>query len=134
MSAQDSSYDQNALRVESYRGHLQIVRGVQGAVVARAGVFRGPKVVDLVSQSQRALEEARVFEREYRPGQFIAAVGIATMGVALGASRIPDFNVLIPTGLTTASIVLIAYGGTKLHRANQALSRAIWWYNRDLKR
>jgi hypothetical protein len=134
MAAQDSSYDQNALRVESHRGDLQIVRGIQGTVVARAGVFRGPKVADLVSQSEKALEEARVFEREYRPGQYIAAVGIATMGIALGASRMPDFNVLIPTGLTTASIVLIAYGGAKLHRANQALSRAIWWYNRDLKR
>lgn len=134
MGAQDSSYDQNALRVESHRGDLQIVRGIRGTVVARAGVFRGPRVVDLVSQSEKALEEARVFEREYRPGQYIAAVGIAMMGVALGASRIPDFSVAIPTGLTTASFVLIAYGGAKLHRANQALSRAIWWYNRDLRR
>lgn len=134
MGAQDSSYDQNALRVESHRGDLQIVRGIHGTVVARSGVFRGPRVADLVSQSEKALEEAKVFERDYRPGQCIAAVGLAMLGVALGASRTSDFNVVIPTGLTTASIVLIAYGGTKLHRANQALSRAIWWYNRDLKR
>lgn len=134
MSAQDSSYDQNALRVESHRGDLQIVRGIEGTVVARAGVFRGPRVADLVGQSGKALEEARIFEREYQPGQYLAALGIGVMGAALGASRIADLNPLIPTGLTGVSIVLIAYGGAKLHRATQALSRAIWWYNRDLQR
>jgi hypothetical protein len=134
MSAQSSSYDENALRVESYRGDLQVVRGVHGTVVARAGVFRGPKVADLVSQSERALEEARVFERDYQPGQYAAAFGIAMMGASIGVSRINDINAVIPTGLTAAGIVLIAYGGAKLHKANQALSKAIWWYNRDLKR
>jgi hypothetical protein len=134
MNAQSSSYDENALRVESYRGDLQVVRGVHGTVVARAGVFRGPKVADLVSQSEQALEEARAFERDYQPGLYAAALGIATFGAALGVSRINDISILIPTGLTAASMVLIAYGGAKLHKANQALSRAIWWYNRDLKR
>ena len=134
MSAQDSSYDHYALRVESHRGDLQIVRGIEGTVVARAGVFRGPRVADLVGQSGKALEEARIFEREYQPGQYLAALGIGVMGAAVGASRIADLNTLIPTGLTGVSIMLIAYGGARLHRANQALSRAIWWYNRDLKR
>ena len=134
MGAQESSYDPNALRVESHRGDLKIVRGIQGTVVARAGVFRGPRVVDLVSQSGKALEEAKAFERDYQPGQYVAALGIAMMGAAVGASRITDLNTLIPTGLAGASIVLITWGGAKLHRANQALSRAIWWYNRDLTR
>jgi hypothetical protein len=134
MSAQDSSYDQKALRVESYRGDLQIVRGIEGTVVARAGVLRGPRLADLVGHSGRALEEARAFERDYQPGQYAAALGIAMMGAAVGASYIADLDTLIPTGLTGVSIILIAYGGAKLHRANQALSRAIWWYNRDLKR
>lgn len=134
MIAQDSSYDQNALRVESYRGDLQIVRGIQGTVVARAGVFRGPRVAELVGQSEKALEEARIFERDYQPGQYAAALGIAMMGATIAASRIADLNTVIPAGLTGVSIVLIAYGGARLHRANQALSRAIWWYNRDLKR
>lgn len=134
MSAQDSTYDANALRVESHLGDLQIVRGVQGTVVARAGVFHGPKVANLVSQSERALAEARVFERDYEPGQYVAALGIATLGAAIGASRIPDINTAIPSGLTAASFLLIAYGGSKMENAYRALSKAIWWYNRDLKR
>lgn len=134
MDAQDSSYDQNALRVESRLGDLQIVRGIQGTVVARAGVFHGPKVANLVSQSEQALAEARVFERNYEPGQAFAALGIATLGAAIGASRIQDINAAIPSALTAASFILIAYGGSKLESAYRALSRSIWFYNRDLKR
>lgn len=134
MSAQDSSYDENALRVENRLGDLQIVRGTQGIVVARAGVFHGPKVAALVGQSEKAVAEARVFEREYDPGQTILALGIATLGATIGASRIPDINLAIPASLSVASFSLIAYGGLKLERAYRALSRAIWWYNRDLKR
>lgn len=134
MGAQDSSYDENALRVESRLGDLQIVRGIQGTVVARAGVFHGPKVANLVSQSEKALAEARVFERDYEPGQSAIALGIATLGAAIGVSRIQDINAAIPSALTAASFLLIAYGGSKLESAYRALSRSIWFYNRDLKR
>jgi hypothetical protein len=134
MGAQDSSYDENALRLESRLGDLQIVRGIQGTVVARAGVFHGPKVTNLVSQSERAVAEARVFERDYGPGQYAIALGIATLGAAIGASRIQDINAAIPSGLTAASFLFIAYGGSKLESAYRALSRSIWFYNRDLKR
>jgi hypothetical protein len=134
ISAQEPSYDENALRIESRLGDLQIVRGTQNVVVARAGVFRGPKVTPLVSESENALAEARAFEREYDPGQYIVALGIATLGASVGASRIPDINLAIPVSLSVASASLIAYGGVKLNRAYRALSRAIWWYNRDLKR
>jgi hypothetical protein len=134
MSAQEASYDENALRVESRLGDLQIVRGTHGIVVARAGVFHGPRVAALVGQSEKAVAEARVFEREYAPGQTVLALGIATLGATIGASRIPDINLAIPASLSVATFSLIAYGGVKLERAYRALSKAIWWYNRDLKR
>lgn len=134
MGAQDSSYDESALRVENRLGDLQIVRGIQGTVVARSGVFHGPKVANLVSQSEKALADARVFERDYEPGQSAIALGIAVLGAAIGVSRIQDINAAIPSGLTAASFLLIAYGGSKLESAYRALSRSIWFYNRDLKR
>ena len=134
MSAQDSVYDQNALRVESTRGDLQIVRGAQGIVVAHSGIFHGPGLANLVTQSESALAEAKIFERDYQPGQYIAGLGIAMMGAAIGASRIPDINTLIPGGLTVASFALIVYGAGRLESAYRALSKAIWLYNRDLKR
>jgi len=134
MNAQDSTYDQNALRVQSVRGDLQIVRGAQGIVVAHSGIFHGPDLANLVTQSDSALAEARIFERDYQPGQYIAGLGIAMMGAAIGASRIPDINSLIPGGLTVVSFALIVYGAGRLESAYRALSKAIWLYNRDLKR
>ena len=134
MSAQDSSYDENALRIESRLGDLQIVRGISGTVVARAGFFRGPRVASLVSSSEHALAEARVFERNYNPGTYMVAAGIALLGAAIGAGRIPDLNNGIPSGLLASSVLLIGFGGSKLESAYRGLSKAIWWYNRDLKR
>jgi hypothetical protein len=134
MAAQESEYDQNALRVESHQGNLRILRGVEGTIAARAGIFHPPKVANLVSQSDSALAEAKVFERDYEPGQWITALGIATLGAAIGASRIPDINPTIQVGLYVTSFAALAYGGNKLHSAYEALSKAIWWYNRDLKR
>ena len=134
VGAQDSSYDENALRLESRVGNLQIVRGIQGTVVAHAGLFHGPKVANLVSQSEKALAEAKIFERDYEPGQSAIALGIAVLGAAIGLTRIHDINAAIPSGLTAASFLLIAYGGSKLESAYRALSKAIWFYNRDLKR
>ncbi|HEV7838158.1 MAG TPA: hypothetical protein VGO75_08850 [Gemmatimonadaceae bacterium] len=134
MSGQDSTYDENALRVETHLGDLQVVRGTKGIVVASAGLIHGPKVADLVSSSDRALAEARAFERDYDPGQYIVGIGIATLGAAVGTFRIPDINPAIPSGLLAASVLMIGYGGSKLESAYKALSRAIWWYNRDLKR
>ncbi len=134
MSAQDSSYDENALRVESVRGGLQIVQGIPGTVVARSGVFHGPKVASLVTRSDEALAQARVFERDFEPGQYAIAIGIATLGAAIGAWRISGVNPAVPTGLTIVSVSLITYGGTKLESAYRALSKAIWWYNRDLRK
>ena len=132
--AQDSSYEENALRVESHIGDLQIVRGISSTVVARQRLFRAPKVANLVSSSERALAEARVFERDYKPGLYMVSVGIAAFGAALGVSRMSDINNAIPSALTAAGTLLIGYGGSKLESADRALSRAIWWYNRDLKR
>ena len=134
MIAQDSSYDENALRVESRLGDLQIVRGTSSTVVARAGLFRGPRVANLVGSSDSALAEAKVFERDYNPGMYMVAAGIALFGAAIGAGRIPDLNNGIPSGLLASSVLLIAFGGSKLESAYRGLSKAIWWYNRDLKR
>jgi hypothetical protein len=41
---------------------------------------------------------------------------------------------VIQVGLYATAFASLGYGGRKLHNAYEALSRAIWWYNRDLKR
>jgi len=133
MAGQQRSYEENALRIDEHSGTISILRGSSETVVAKIGVFRAVDVAAVVSPSPRAIAEAKVFQRNYRPGTWIASIGIATLGAAIGASRISGLNRAIPTSLTIASVSLITIGGFKLERADRALSRAVWWYNRDLK-
>jgi hypothetical protein len=130
----DGGYETNALRVDESRGNIKIVRGVSEAVVARVGVFRGTDFSSVVSPSPNAVAQAKIFEHNYRPGTLLISLGVATLGGAIGASRIDGLNQAIPTGLTIVSVGLITYGGSRLEDAYRALSRSIWWYNRDLKK
>ena len=134
MIAQESTYDENALRVDQHRGTISIVRGVSETVVLKVGPFRAADVAGIVSPSPNAVGEAKKFEHDYRPGTWIASLGIATLGLAIGSYRIGDLNQAIPTGLTIAGVSLITYGGWRLGNAYRALSKSVWWYNRDLKR
>jgi hypothetical protein len=134
LTAQDASYDENALRLEGNRGGISIVRGVQGTQLAHISAFRTTDVAKLVAPSEHAMAEARIFSRDYIPGSWIAALGLATMGAAIGASQINDINRAIPTGLTISAAALLIYGGGRLQNAYNALSKSIWWYNRDLKK
>jgi hypothetical protein len=132
-TAQERNYDENALRIDEHGGTIRIVKGASETVVAKIGVFRAVDVAAVVSPSPKAIAEATVFQRNYRPGTWLASLGIATLGAAIGASRISGLNRAVPTSLTIVSVSLITVGGVKLETAHRALARAIWWYNRDLK-
>lgn len=134
MTAQEGTYDENALRVDQHRGTISIVRGVSETVVVKVGAFRAVDVAGIVGPSPNAVGEAKKFEHDYRPGMWIASLGIATLGVAIGSYRIADLNQTVPTGLTIAGVSLITYGGWRLGNAYRALSKSVWWYNRELKR
>ena len=126
------SYDVNALRVESHFGDLRIVRGVDGPVVGNIGTFKRVDLVQLVAPSENAMKEARVFNRNHGPGTLISALGAVVLGVSFAvASNNDDAS----WGLVAAEVAgsgLILYGGIRLNRAFNALSKSLWWYNRDL--
>jgi hypothetical protein len=130
---QATTYDDNALRLEGHIGDTRIVRGAQGTVLGKIGVFRGIDVAKLVSTSEPATVEAKKFAHDYAPGTWLTALGVATIGAWIGVSRIHDVNRGITTGLLLAGTGLVVYGGGRLENAYNALSRAVWWYNRDLK-
>jgi hypothetical protein len=134
MIAQEATYDEDALRVEQHRGTISIVRGVSESVVLEVGAFRAVDVAGIVSRSSNAVTQAKIFENNYRPGTWILSVGVATLGAALGSYRVNGLNQAVPTGLTIAGVSLITYGGWRLGNAYRALSRSVWWYNRDLKK
>jgi hypothetical protein len=102
--------------------------------VLKVGGFRAANVAGIVSPSPNAMAEAKIFERDYLPGARITSLGIATLGAAIGTSKIADLNQVVPIGLTIAGMSLIIYGGRRLENAYRALSKSVWWYNRDLKK
>ena len=134
MAAQESSYDENALRVVSRHGNMQILRGIRRARSwPAAGYFTAPRLAHLVSQSENALAEAKIFERDYDPGQWLLGLGIVSLGARSGRPASPTSIRRFQVGLAATTFVSMGYGAKKLHSAYEALSKAIWWYNRDLE-
>jgi len=133
LEAQNNTYDQQALRVDAGPGTLRIVRGVGDSVVLKIGDLRSVDLSGIVATSSNAVTNARLFEKNYRPGLSFTGLGIALMGVGIGVSRM-DVDPLIASVFTVSSIGLIAYGASRLQIAYRGLSKAIWWYNRDLKK
>ena len=57
MAAEGQSYEQSALRLDTNFGDVRIVRGVEGTVVGKIGVFRGADVAQIVAASPNAVEQ-----------------------------------------------------------------------------
>lgn len=124
-------YDQ-ALRFESYWGNAKIIRGADGPVVGTAGWFRSFDVEQVVAASSAARAEARVFKSNNFRGSAVGVIGaVATVVGVVVASK----------GSSAASPILIiggvgamGWGVQHLNKATAALSRSLWWYNRDIAR
>ena len=131
--ADSAGYDANAMRLESRFGDIRIVRGINGPVVATVGTFHTPKLTKIVAPSENAVREAREFERNQRPGAIASMIGGVMVGTSIALSANNEASwALSSVGLVGAGLVF--YGGVRLNRAYNALSRSLWWYNRDLKR
>ena len=131
VNGQVSTYDAQALRVDAAPG-LQIVRGISDSVVLKIGEFRRSGLAKLVASSPKAVAEAEIFEKNYRPGSWYAGAGIALFGLNLGLARM-DPQPSFAGWITPISVGLIVYGGYRLQLAYRGLQKAVWWYNRDLK-
>ena len=132
IGGQERTYQEDALRLDSGFGRLRIVRGARDSVVVSIGLVRPTEVARLFASSPNAVTEAKVFEANYRQGIWTTAVGIAVWAAGFAISRIGE-NHPVPLGLTITTVVLVTYGAMRLDTAKRALSKAIWWYNRDLK-
>lgn len=131
-------YDLCALRMEG--AHL--VRGVHGERVGKISLFRFTRIEPLfMTPSDSAIGYARVFDRDYPTGVLMYWTGVIVSPAALAFvlkrreqdSRFATRDgVLI--GVAIAGIALEFGGVKKMLRARRALSRAIWWNNRDLAR
>jgi hypothetical protein len=127
------AYDFQALRYEARWGRADIKRGASGTVIGTVGWFRKFDVEQLVSSSPRAAAEARVFRSENFHGTLAGSVGLLTFVTGLVLSSNSSNNAASPI-LIIAGAGGIAWGAQHLQLGYAALTRAFWWYNRDLSR
>ncbi|HSJ05406.1 MAG TPA: hypothetical protein VK936_01805 [Longimicrobiales bacterium] len=123
------TYDTCGLRIRapSFSAPRAIVRGTDGTEVARLGLME-PAIAPLVQLSDSAVAHARVYDVLNDRGSIITIVGTV---LSIGAPIIfRDTGQKI--GFAVAGIGITVYGGMVSNQAQEALSRAIWWYNREL--
>ena len=125
-------YDAQSLRIESRWGSYRIIRGAKGPVIGTVGIVRSFDVEKAVASSPVAAAEARVYQANHLPGSIAAVAGTLalTAGIIMSANSSNSASTPI---LIIAGAGAIGWGAVHLNTAYAALSRSLWWYNRDLK-
>jgi hypothetical protein len=128
----EESYDVQALRLESHWGQYHILRGADGAVVGKAGVFRAADVEKIVAGSPRAQTEAKLFKLSHRNGAIATTLGALTFAGGLIASTNSSNSAATPI-IMIGGLGGVLWGMRRFDSAYSSLSRAVWWYNRDIR-
>jgi hypothetical protein len=127
-------YDRRALRFESHRWTIRVLQGNDGVVVGRTQWFRRFDLASIVSSSDRALSEAEEFNRNRTPGMWALSLGILAVAADAIVVRVNGNPGFVTSALGIGGVVLIVSGAERLDRASEALSKSLWWYNRDLRK
>ncbi len=127
------AYEGQALRYESYWGNAKIIRGADGPVVGTAGWFRSFDVEKLVATSPSAQAEARVYKTNNFRGAVVGSVGAAATAVGLVVATRSSSGAASPI-LIIGGVGAMAWGAQHMRKSFAALSRSLWWYNRDVAR
>ena len=126
-------YDSRALRFETNWGNVMLIRGPDGPVLGTAGWFRDFDLEKLLASSPAAAADVRAFRTDNFRGSLVGGIGAATtlVGVIVTANR--SNNASSPV-LIIGGIGAMVWGAEHLSMSYSALSRALWWYNRDVSR
>jgi hypothetical protein len=119
-----------ALRYETYFGNARIIRGADGPVVGTAGWFRDFDVEKLVATSPSAVTDARLYKTNNIRASVVGSIGatLTLVGVAVTANA--SNNASSPI-LIIGGVAMMAWAAQHFTIAYSALSRSLWFYNRD---
>lgn len=126
------SYLDCALRVEPGIRGSRLIRGAGGRVVGRLGLFHGNAIDSLLAMPDSTGLLTRRYAAERHTGIILQVIGMAL----LGGSAIRTATRHQWDGWDFATMG-VAYGflipaSHHFTRADQNLSRAVWWYNSSL--
>ena len=127
------STEAQALRYESYFGNARIIRGADGPIVGTAGWFRDFDVEKLVATSPSAVSDARLYKTNNVRASVVGSIGatVTLIGVAVTANA--SNNAASPI-LIIGGVGMMAWAAQHFTIAYSALSRSLWWYNKDVAR
>jgi hypothetical protein len=127
------SYGASALRFETSWGNVSIIRGADGPAIGTLGWFRDYDLNQLLATSPSALADARVFQTNNFRGSVAGAIGATTTLIGVIVAANGSNNAASPV-LMIGGVGVMVWGAQHLSTSYSALSRALWFYNRDLKR
>jgi hypothetical protein len=127
------AYNGQALRYESYWGNATIIRGADGPVVGTAGWFRSFDVEKLVAVSPSAQAEARRYNTNNFRGSIVGSIGAAATLIGVVVTANSSNNASSPI-LIIGGVGAMAWSAQQFKTASGALSRSLWFYNRDVAR
>jgi hypothetical protein len=125
--------DLQPLRFETSWGSADIIRGADGPVIGTVGWFRAFDVEKLVESSPHAVTEARRFQTDNFRGSLVSSIGAATVGIGILVAGSNTNNASTPI-IIIAGAGAIGWGLQHINNGYAALSKALWWYNRDQMR
>ena len=127
------STEAQALRYETYFGNARIIRGADGPVVGTAGWFRDFDVEKLVATSPSAVTDARLYKTNNIRASVVGSIGatVTLIGVAVTANA--SNNASSPI-MIIGGVGMMAWAAQHFTIAYSALSRSLWFYNRDVGR
>jgi len=126
-------YNACALRVKIAWGNRLIIRGQQEQQVGKLGMFSANNLESLVASSQEAAAEARIFQKNHKPGEILLLLGTFTMVFSASVASGSE-SAVGPIAGVAAGISMLFYGVFQRVRADNSLSKTIWLYNRSLQR
>ncbi|CAN5870030.1 hypothetical protein BH23GEM9_BH23GEM9_28450 [soil metagenome] len=126
---QQCTYDECALRIRAptLTTPMKLVRGREAVDVVQLGLLH-PAIEPFVQLSDSAAAYARTYDTLFDRGSVISLAGTAIAIVAPIAMR----GTMQKIAFTGVGIGFTVVGGVITNRANEALSKAIWWYNREV--
>jgi len=125
--------ESQALRYESYYGNARIIRGADGPVVGTAGWFRDFDVEKLVAASPSAQPDARLYKTNNFRASVVGSLGATVTLIGIAVTANSSNNASSPI-LIIGGVGAMAWAAQHFTIAYSALSRSLWWYNRDVGR
>lgn len=123
------TWDECALRISpgTFTTPPALLRGRDDVRVIQLGLFQDA-VTPHFARSDSARAYALVYDRLFDTGGVLSGAGTV---IAVLAPIVLD-GTMRQIAFTAVGIGLSVYGGVITGRANDALSTAVWWHNREL--